>query len=197
MTAADIFEREGIVSLPLDPAALARKNGVRLVTYTTFSAARKSNSPLPSGDGFLVRSGTSPVIVYNEKIASSGRQRWTLIHELCHLWLGHASSDARTEREVERLTASLISPLVVLHLCGVTNACQVARLCGISNEAARIRFDEMTRRRMAGTFLTSEEDRRIAAQFLPYISDIVSALTMQEMGRRRLRSADVIRQEEF
>ena len=197
MTAAEIFEREEICSLPLDPVRLARQNGVRLVTYATYTAAKASGASLPSNDGFLVRGASSPVIVYNEIIASAGRQRWTLIHELCHLWMGHESSDPRTEREVERLTAELISPLTVMHLCGVSNAAQLCALCGVSAEAGRIRFGELQRRRAAKNFFDRDEDRRIAVRFLPYISGVVCELTDQRIRRGKLRSADIFQRGEF
>lgn len=194
MTAADIFEREGITALPLDPAELARKSGVRLVKYSTY-IEKTGDTELLCSDGVLLSNANPPIIVYNEKISSIGRQRWTLIHELCHYWLGHDMSDKRTEQEVERLTASLISPAVVLHLCGVKSANDVAAICGISAEAARIRFDEVERKRRAMTFMQTDEDLRTARQFLPFISDTVSRITRSEANKRRTLRADIFRQE--
>lgn len=191
MTAAEIFEREQIVSLPLDPAALANRNGIKLVTYSAFLSAGGSAAALPSQDGFLIRGASSPAIVYNERIPCKGRQRWTLIHELCHFWLGHPSSDPHTERITDRLTASLLAPLPVLHLCGVTNAQQIVRLCGISAEAARNRLEELQRLRRGRGFLKSEEEICIVRRFLPYISDTVSLLTMEQVCRSRVRSVDI------
>lgn len=196
MTAADIFEREGIVSLPVDPDALAKKNGVRLVKYSTY-VEKTGDASLECRDGLFLNGIVPPTIVYNEKISSVGRQRWTLVHELCHFWLGHDSSDRRTEQEVERLTAAVISPAVVLHLCGVKSAKDVSGICGISLEAARIRFDEVERRRRARTFMQSDEDIRTARQFLPFISDTVSRMTSESAHRHRLMRADIYKQEGF
>ncbi|MBR6735863.1 MAG: ImmA/IrrE family metallo-endopeptidase [Oscillospiraceae bacterium] len=196
MTAADIFEREGITSLPLDPSELARKSGVRLVRYSTY-VEKTGDTELLCSDGVLLASAVPPIIVYNEKISSVGRQRWTLIHELCHYWLGHDMSDKKTEQEVERLTSALISPAVVLHLCGVRNANDVAAICGISAEAARIRFDEVERKRRAMTFMHTDEDIRIAKQFLPFISDTVSRIASNESHKRRTMRADIFRQEGY
>ena len=196
MTAADIFEREGITSLPIDPAQLARKSGVRLVRYSTY-VEKTGDTELLCSDGVLLKGANPPIIVYNEKISSTGRQRWTLIHELCHYWLGHDMSDRKTEQEVERMTAALISPAVVLHLCGVKSANDVAEICGISAEAAKIRFDEIERKRRAMTFMQTEEDIRTAKQFLPFISDTVSRIVKSESHKRRTMRADIFRQEGY
>ena len=196
MTAADIFEREGITSLPIDPAQLARKSGVRLVRYSTY-VEKTGDTELLCSDGVLLKGANPPIIVYNEKISSAGRQRWTLIHELCHYWLGHDMSDRKTEQEVERMTAALISPAVVLHLCGVKSANDVAEICGISAEAAKIRFDEIERKRRAMTFMQTEEDIRTAKQFLPFISDTVSRIVKSESHKRRTMRADIFRQEGY
>ena len=196
MTALDIFKREGITSLPLNPAELAKKSGIRLVRYSTY-LDKTGDTQLLCSDGVLLSNANPPIIVYNEKISSKGRQRWTLIHELCHYWLGHDASDKKTEQEVERLTAALISPAVVLHLCGVKSAADVAEICGISSEAAKIRFDEIERKRRAGTFMRTEEDIKTAALFLPFISDTVSRITSCEAHRKRPMRADIFRQEGY
>ena len=196
MTAADIFEREGITTLPIDPDQLAKKHGIRIVRYSTY-IQKTGNTTLLCKDGVLLPNVEPPTIVYNEKISSIGRQRWTLIHELCHFWLGHETSDKNTEQAVDRLTSALIAPAVVLHLCGVRSPKDVALICGISAEAARLRFDEVERRRRARTFMHTEEDIRTARQFLPFISDTISRIMSDEAHKRRTMRADIYRQEGF
>lgn len=198
ISALDIFEREGIAALPLEPSVLARRAGIPLVTYESLSS-RKAGADLirrvGSSDGFTFRAGGQTHVAYNSEVESLERQRWTLTHELCHIWLGHLDETASDraalavrhspeERAANDLCSRLLCPLPVLHLCAVESAAALAALCGVSLEAAAYRMRELSDARRAGRLLRSEEDRRMAALFLPFISDAVTAALARRAARR-------------
>lgn len=194
-TALDIFEREEIDSLPFEPARAAKRAGIRLVTYRSFARSAGCDAALlrrmHSRDGFILTGGTAPIILYNDQIGSLGRQRWTLTHELCHLWLDFQGGDTAANS----LTINLLCPLVVLHLCAVNEPSQIIGLCGVSAEAARRRFVELTALRRGGRLLQSEQQLRTAHRFLPFISRVLCEKTDAELLRARYRRVAVGRQE--
>jgi Zn-dependent peptidase ImmA (M78 family) len=191
ISALEIFEREDVSSLPFEPSAAARRAGIRLVTYRSFARTAGCDDALirrmHSQDGFVLFGGSAPVILYNDQIGSLGRQRWTLTHELCHIWLDRRGGD----RAADRLTADLLCPLAVLHLCAVTEPAQIAALCGVSTQAALHRFSDLTALRRSGKILQSEEQLRMAHRFLPFVGRVLCERAEAELLRARYRRVSI------
>lgn len=194
ISALDIFERGEVDSLPFDPAAAAKRAGIKLVTYRSFARAAGCDDRLVrrmhSQDGFVLSGGKAPVILYNDRIGSLGRQRWTLTHELCHIWLDYQGGDGAADR----LTAELLCPPVVLHLCAVTSPAQIAALCGVSMEAARHGFSRLTGLRRSGRILQDDAGLRMAHRFLPFVSRTLCERADAELLRARYRRAAAVGQ---
>ena len=84
VTAARVLSEHGIVSLPVDPIALAAKVGIQ-VTAKPMSARGVS--------GMLIRSGDEFAIAYATHITSKGFQHFSVAHELGHYFLeGHPNA---------------------------------------------------------------------------------------------------------
>lgn len=143
--------KAGVCAFPIDPVQLARRNGVLVAGYEKFSAV--SRTPMEellaiSADGFCVFRQGSPIIVYNHQIDSVGRKRWTVLHELSHILLGHIDERHATvherqkdvrrwmEQEADLLTRCLIAPAPVALVCGVADEKELRALFGLSGEAA-------------------------------------------------------------
>ncbi len=157
-SAVKVLAAAGVRSLPVDPTELARHFGVKMVDYSTFS--RTYGIPIVelyahSKYGFGFYEGDGYVCAVNENACGGIRRRWTAAHELGHYFLGHISEDRRAERsadaerQADAFAAELLAPLLVLHFCAVSSAEELARLCLISQTAARIRFEELCGSRRA------------------------------------------------
>ncbi|MEG1774012.1 MAG: hypothetical protein RR320_04070, partial [Oscillospiraceae bacterium] len=108
---------------------------------------------------------------------------------------GAAPALARAdEQAADRLTAALLCPLPVVHLCAPENAAALGALCGISQEAAAIRWRELGALRRAKTLMQSEEDRELVLWFLPFLSDVVTADALRRQQNARYRRVDVLRE---
>ena len=153
----EILLRAGVSGFPIDPTWLAHQNGVLVVGYERFSAV--SGVPLAelceiSEDGFCTYRNGEYIIVYNRAILSVGRKRWTILHELSHILLGHISPGNETvygrtkavrrwmEKEADILTKCLIAPLPIALACGVKDENELRRLFGLSQEASEYLYQD-------------------------------------------------------
>lgn len=175
MTFSEIYKRSGTRRLPVDPIAVAEALGVKVVNY---KAARElfdldiRELYAQFRLGFSFKAEGKACIALNENSCGELRRRFTAAHELGHCVLGHVESDdysASEERAAERFAADLLAPLVVLHEIGVRSAEEIARVCGISRQAAEIRLEDLISRDQGG-FRPDEDELRVKALFARFIA---------------------------
>lgn len=205
LTPAQALVFSGTYSLPVDLGALAEYYGIKCVSYAdcadvydvTLEELYRAGR---MGLSFI--SGGRYVCAINENACGDRRRRWTLAHEIAHCMLGHltdggeisARHTCEQEHSADRFAAELLSPLTVLHFAGVSSAQQLSQICGISARAGEIRYNELCalRKKAAqqfraarengeippNAFLQTEDDRRLAAQFMPFITNEICKRTL-------------------
>ncbi len=183
ITLSDIFITAGIKSLPINPMTAAADMGIKVVSYRSMSKNfGKSMEELyrTSSFGFSFVFENRYCIAVNENCCGECRQRFTVAHELGHCVTGDPerklSADERrkAERNADRFAADFLAPLCVLNYCGVKSPGEISSLCGISRQAAEIRFRELTEARRRGGFLSDAEQRRIVMCFDDFITGYIS-----------------------
>lgn len=175
MTFSEIFERSETRRLPVEPIEIAKTLGVKVLNYKTAAEFFDMSiselyelSPL----GFSFKAEGSACIALNENSCGERRRRFTAAHELGHCVLGHILNEAYSageERAAEQFAAALLAPLVVLHECGVRSAEEIARVCGISHQAAELRLEELILREQRG-FRPDEDELHIKELFAGFIA---------------------------
>lgn len=123
-----------------------------------------------------------PYVVVNDN-ESVQRIRFTIAHELGHYLLGHLGSDLINlnrrydyikpiqETEADVFASRLLAPACVLWGINAKTAEQIASVCNISYEAAKIRAERMEILRKRGKFLTSPLERCVYQQFESHIQN--------------------------
>lgn len=174
MTFSEIYEKANVRRLPVDPIKIAEALGVKVVTYKAAVEFFELDltelyALFPLGFSFKADSGAC--IALNENSCGERRRRFTAAHELGHCVLGHLSDEysAEEERAAERFAAELLAPLVILREKGVRSAEEIARLCGISRQAAELRLEELALREKSG-FESNEDETRIKELFAEFIN---------------------------
>lgn len=166
MLFSEIYKLAEVRRLPVDPITCAEALGVKVVGYRAAVEffdleLRELYAQFPLG--FSFRADGRPCIALNENSCGERRRRFTAAHELGHCVLGHLDKEgysAEEERAAERFAAELLAPLVILRERGVRSAEEIARLCGISRQAAEIRLEELALRERQG-FVPDEDEKRI------------------------------------
>lgn len=200
MTAAGALLHAGITSLPVDLFRVAEHFSVKVVDYAAcadiYDITAEELYRTVSTQGFSFMDDGQFICAINAAACGKMRKRFTLAHELSHILLSHVGGfgerpsekvAAQQEKAADRFAAELLAPLSVLHYCGVSSAQEVARLCGISMEAAHYRFEELSRLRrrhaailrsaadsgdtaeMRSAFFSGSDEWELFRQLLPFI----------------------------
>lgn len=187
MTALEFFRQENITELPVQPIRIIRNHNFKLFTYDEFS--KLTGDSLDDiineygEDGFSTITRGRYVIVYN-KSRPSARIRWTLMHELSHIFLGHleqcGGAVARSAKrdiydmQADAFTADVLAPLPVLRKCGIRTAQSISTLTGLSKTAASIRLEELICADQFGQFYRNATTEEYAKHFSDYIEFVTS-----------------------
>lgn len=165
---ADLIEDYELV-YPLEPFEIADVLGVHVAIHTEglpataqrFSTSDGYTEPVAAQHGWKFRvhiSGSTPAI----------RQRFTLMHELAHVWLDHLRADAtltdeRAEGEANFLANYLLAPdiLVVMWAPELTISA-IAQVFHMSDEAAELAHGRVMRA-INRSVIGKPHDQRIAA----------------------------------
>ena len=160
-------------SLPADVRGVARAAGIKIVKNSAVDDLMLSES------GISVFDGQQWFIVYDDE-NTRHRCRFTISHELGHIFLGHELVDGRhgrtfdtdrlrNESEANVFASRLLAPACVLWGLGLHGADDIARVCDISMAAARIRAERMAILYDRNKFLVSSLERLVYGQFEAYI----------------------------
>lgn len=191
--------QSGQISLPVSVSAVADALGIKVIDYASFTAqydyTLDEMMHSVSYAGFSLITDGKMVAVVNSRLCFAPRRKWTTAHEIGHLMSGHITArptimTREQEREADEFAADLIAPLTVLHFCGVSSALEIEKLCGISRQAAEIRFQELSSLRRKQdelyrlgvrnehftpdcVFLKKEEQRELFSRFAPFIGSYI------------------------
>lgn len=151
--------------LPVRVSQIAKAAGVRLVP---------NNEALvlaPNQSGIMIQTNNRFAIVFDDEDTPQ-RCRFTIAHELGHIFLGHNTKGAYSAEEETAANvfgSRLLAPACVLWALDTHSAEEIKELCDISFTAASIRAKRMEILYARNKFLTSDLERQVYEQFLPFI----------------------------
>ncbi len=192
--ARQFIKEHGVNWLPVDPFRFYEMNGWAL--FTIDEAEKIYGHPDPFG--MKLKRGTSIqidaltfynsetgryVTVYDHETLIE-RIRWTIAHEIGHIFMGHLTDFEFTqlhgrldskqywvlEREANVFAAELLAPISILKRIRLCSAEDIARLCQISNDAAKNRAKDLQIHGDKAIFV--ESDDFYYAQFRDYLRPI-------------------------
>lgn len=109
-----LLEDYGIRFLPFNPGELARAMGIKVVDYRKIAGDEKSLRAFRamSDDGFswVDNDRNRRFIFYDSARVSGARLRFTIAHEIGHIWLEHPRGDCLFESQAEYFAGYLLAP---------------------------------------------------------------------------------------
>lgn len=156
--AAALLAREDVRRLPVDPAALLRARGCRLMTYR--QAAQRLSAEATAAD-IIALYGTADaftavmpqagraLVVYNDEVDSGQRSAFSLCHELGHLQLDHfafpeaaltAEQRRVLDQEANVFAANLLAPVAVMDQLRRPFRATDRHLFGLSRQGWEVRL---------------------------------------------------------
>ena len=148
-----------------DPFDFDRRNAQNAFLATL---VRRNSSDRIDGETHKYRGDKEYLVVYDDRIGSERRIRWTIAHELGHIFLGHfveftltsflrgANGEVRLgltdedygvlEVEAHFFASAFLSPAAVIRkIDSCESTFGIMDMCGISEDAAYKRLDELKR----------------------------------------------------
>lgn len=155
-------------SLPVKLLAICRQKEIALL----YDHDEKYLSKAERGRTFIDSTGGFSIVL--NPTDSTAVQRYTIAHELGHIVLGHFTertlSPSDMEYQAERFAIDILAPACVLWGLSLHTAEEIAPVCGISMQAAKIRAERMDALYKRNKFLISPLERQVFQQFRPFIS---------------------------
>ena len=144
----DVYEAYNISSLPINVYELARKMDIKLIPYSSLSAAALEASKFFSPDGYSVEGLDSKwTIYYNDIDQPQSRINQTILHEIGHYILGHINPGYEEEAEAQFFAKfMLVSPAVIQHAVPFFSEEYLMDTFGISFQSANIALDNYYKR---------------------------------------------------
>ena len=181
---------DSISCLPINVVNICKKEKINLFTYKqgeNFIKDLELEEHTKENDAFSIND-----MIFYDDTKPSQRQRFSIAHELGHIFLHSETSGKATvynrepaptdnpiETEANIFASRLLAPLCVIQFLNLNSAKEIAEYCDISYTAAKLRFSrlceirkrnsERRKEKKHGTFLLSKLERQVIANFAEFI----------------------------
>lgn len=166
-----------VSELPLKLGAICKNNGYNLLLDSKslyLTAKDRGVTFLHNGEWQIVLNAFDSVQV----------RRYTIAHEIGHIYLGHILRDGKygrsfgvqripkapEEYQAERFAIDILAPACVLWGLNLHTAEEIAKVCNISMQAAAIRAERMKLLYERNKFLSHPLEKAVFSQFEEYLS---------------------------
>ena len=157
------FVNENITDFPVNPFEVIKNNKWGLITYSELAEIHQTDisnivSAYQSEDGYTMYDGENYTIAYNDTIASPGRIRFTLMHEIGHIYMNHLIDFEATvlfkstlthteykilENEVNAFARNVLAPAIIVRNLQLRKKNQLISYFKISRAAAKVRLETL------------------------------------------------------
>ena len=178
-----LFDFE-IDSFPVDVLSITRKTGIRVIKNSLV------NDLLPGERGKAYFNGIKWFIIYDDT-QSVNYSRFTIAHELGHIFLGHALKHAQyanvqefgtkspVENQADAFALRLLAPACVLMSLNLYDAESISKYCKIPLSYAKRRATRMKELRKRNKFFTDPMEQKVFDNFKEYIDSQLSSNTQK------------------
>lgn len=137
-----------MIMFPINVFMLAKYFGIKLMPYSKMTDEEKQVfQEKCSEDGFCVQIETSPnhfewriyyddVLEYCHPKARKKRIRYTILHELGHIFLGHTEHSQLAEAEANYFAGYAIAPPVLVDWLCVSHYMELSRIFNVTEDCA-------------------------------------------------------------
>lgn len=133
-----LFRDYNIKKVPIDFEELSKKMGIKLISYSSLKKDQKKKFLNISKDGlsYLSLKDKCYIIYYNDDVAWQ-RIRFTIMHEIGHIVLGHTEYSEKNEAEANFFSRSALAPICLLMKWEISGLEDIVSTFDISYECAK------------------------------------------------------------
>ena len=136
----EVYRTCNIRTFPIDCMSILQKYGYPCIPYDRLSTKKQQACEQISHDTFLL----NHTIYYNAAV-SYGRIRFSLMHELGHILLGHNTSSPEDETDADTLASNLLAPPIIIHYTHCKTHTEIARRFEVTNKTALYMYQDYLR----------------------------------------------------
>lgn len=171
-----MFEECEISSYPIDCFDIANKLYYVLKPYSSLTPEEYMNALCINPDGFSrvetnPTTGMNQYVIYYNDYAQYERMRWTIFHEIGHIYLGHHdnpddSNSATEEAEANFFAKYAIAPPPLIAITHCSDASDIANIFCVSAEASEYSYEYYMKWMKYGPRCYASYERRMLRLFL-------------------------------
>ena len=153
-----------ILSLPVKILKITNKSKIKVIKNTLANKLPNSQR----GQSYITNNEV--IIIYDDTLPKTVI-RYTVAHELGHIFLGHdlLHPTISMENEANSFALRLLAPACVLWGLDLHEPRQIATICDISLQTAEIRAERMKILYKRNKFLTSSLEKQVYENFKEFI----------------------------
>ena len=169
-----MLEECGIDVFPIDPFEIARRLGYHVTPYSELEPEKFEDVYDESADGcseYLLNDATGMYeyhIYYNDIDFGKKHQRWTVLHEIGHIYLGHHDMDIsyeRAESEANYFAKYSIAPYPLINHAKCEDPWEISDTFNVSWEASVYIYESFQKWMVYGPPEYVENEKKILALF--------------------------------
>lgn len=138
-TAVDFLAGFNLTHMPISGFELAQLMGITISAYPKHECAKRDAIMAISEDAFTVTSKDGTTIFYNDG-PSYERINFSLMHEICHIVLGHREHSRLAEKEVNHMAGYMLASPILIETLHISSTEELSQQCHISLQCARYRM---------------------------------------------------------
>ena len=155
-----------VTSLPVKILDIAKRSGIKVIKNSL------ANKLITSQKGQSYINQDETIIIYDDTLPKTVI-RYTVAHELGHIFLGHdlAYPTIEMENEANVFSSRLLAPACVLWGLNLHTPQEIATICDISLQSAEIRAERIKILYKRNKFLTSPLEKQVYENFKGFINE--------------------------
>lgn len=135
----ELYIKQKVCSFPIDPFEIIRVKGYRLIPFSKFNNGNRPECVSDDNDAFsfFAPNLETYIIVYNDN-KPLPRIRFTLMHELGHIELGHKGESNLARRMADYYAGYALAPSPLIDIYASEEIPDIVSVFWVSNECADI-----------------------------------------------------------
>ena len=158
-------------SYPLDLQRVVNQNGWKVLNKRSYILRHPTlRKYAKRSEGLTIELNGSYIILIDAEGSSVQRNRFTIAHEIGHIYLQHVGTKNVTiEKEANMFASRILMPMLLIKELDLKTAEELSKLCNVSLQAATYRIKRYSQIKDREKFYTSPLERQVHEQLKQFI----------------------------
>ena len=141
----DLYTELNIKEFPIDPFNIAKQKGYEVIPYSKIPKDARNILRKTEKSGTSGKTKNGVFRIFYDDLDSKYRQRFTIMHEIGHIELGHKEDSVYAEKCANYYASYSLAPSPMIGRLGCEDFMDISARFSVSYESAIYAFDRFTR----------------------------------------------------